>query len=147
MYNANSQIKFETLMLRSTLWNYSDAYVLVKVNITVANVTFAAEAAASIIFQKVIFQTCTRLTDSISEINKMQLDNPKGSDVGMPMYNLIEYSSNYSKHGEVYGYIIEINQFQFIMVLLLLVLCYHLKIKHTKEVQKILSSNFRKNRL
>ena len=29
-YNVNSQIKFKTTMLKSSLWNYSDTYILVK---------------------------------------------------------------------------------------------------------------------
>ena len=33
-YNTNSQIKFKTLMLRSSLCDYSDAYILVKGRIT-----------------------------------------------------------------------------------------------------------------
>ena len=37
------------------------------------------------------------LTDCISEINNTKLDNAKYIDVVMPMYNLIEYSDNYSK--------------------------------------------------
>ena len=36
-------------------------------------------------------------TDSIIEINHTQIDNAKDVDVVMPMYNLIEYSNNYSK--------------------------------------------------
>ena len=36
-YNTNSQIRFETLMLRSSLYDYSNAYILVKGTITVAN--------------------------------------------------------------------------------------------------------------
>ena len=33
----------------------------------------------------------------MSEINNTQIDNAKDIDVVMPMYNLIEYSDNYSK--------------------------------------------------
>ena len=40
------------------------------------------------------------LTDCISEINNTKLDNAKYIDVVMPMYNLIEYSDNYSKTSE-----------------------------------------------
>ena len=29
-YNTNSQIKFKASMLRSSLWDYSDAYILFK---------------------------------------------------------------------------------------------------------------------
>ena len=34
MFNANSQIKFKTSMLRSSLFDYNDAYILVKVTIS-----------------------------------------------------------------------------------------------------------------
>ena len=35
-YNVNSQIKFKTTMLKSSLCDYSDAYILVKGKITIA---------------------------------------------------------------------------------------------------------------
>ena len=35
-YNVNSQIKFKTTMLKSSLCDYSDAYILVKRTITIA---------------------------------------------------------------------------------------------------------------
>ena len=41
-YNINSQIKFKTTMLKSVLCNYSDAYILIKGNLTVANTGVAA---------------------------------------------------------------------------------------------------------
>ena len=34
-YNTNSQVKFKTSILKSSLYDYSDAYILVKVNISV----------------------------------------------------------------------------------------------------------------
>ena len=46
IYSHNKQIRFKTAMLRSSLCNYSDAYIFVKGNITVNN-TAAAGAAAS----------------------------------------------------------------------------------------------------
>ena len=45
-YNINSQITFKTTMLMSSLWNYSDAYILVKGTVTVPK-TAAAQAAAN----------------------------------------------------------------------------------------------------
>ena len=42
-------------------------------------------------------KNCAPFTDCISEINNIQIDNAKDIDVLMPMYNLIEYSNNYSK--------------------------------------------------
>ena len=44
-YNGNSQIKFKTTMLKSSLCDYSDAYILVKGTITVNNT--AAQGAAA----------------------------------------------------------------------------------------------------
>ena len=49
------------------------------------------------------------LTDCISEINNTQIDNAKYIDIVMPMYNLIEYSDNYSKtSGSLWQYCKEI---------------------------------------
>ena len=44
-YSSDKQIRFKTAMLRSSLCDYSDAYILVKGNITVTNT--AAEGAAT----------------------------------------------------------------------------------------------------
>ena len=45
----------------------------------------------------VVFKNCAPLTNCISEISNTQIDNAKDIDAVMPMYNLIEYSDNYSK--------------------------------------------------
>ena len=95
-YNVNSQIKFKTTMLKSSLCDYSDAYILVKGTISVNN-SAAAGAAANNTNKKVIFKNCAPFTNCISEINNMQIDNAKDIDIVMPMYNLIEYSDNYTK--------------------------------------------------
>ena len=95
-YNVNSQIKFKTTMLKSSLCDYSHAYILVKGTITVNN-TAAADAAASNTDKKVIFKNCALFTNCISEINNTQVDNAKDIDIVMPMYKLIEYSDNYAK--------------------------------------------------
>ena len=50
-YSHNKQIKFKTSMLRSSLCDYSDAYILVKGNIT-GNNTAAIGAAANILIKK-----------------------------------------------------------------------------------------------
>ena len=95
-YNVNSQIKFKTTMLKSSLCDNSDAYILVKGTITVNN-TAAQGAAANNTNKKVIFKNCAPFTNCISEINNTQIDNAKDIDIVMPMYNLIEYSDNYAK--------------------------------------------------
>ena len=44
-HSPNKQIKLKTSMLRSSLCDYSDAYILVKGNITVTNTAGAGAAA------------------------------------------------------------------------------------------------------
>ena len=97
-YNVNSQIKFKTTMLKSSLCDYSDAYILVKGTITIEGA--GADAAARQADERdkgVIFKNFAPFTNCISEINITQVDNAKDIDIVMPMYNLIEYSDNYAK--------------------------------------------------
>ena len=106
--SPNKQIRFKTAMLRSSLCDYSDAYILVKGNITVNN-TAADGAAANNTNKKVIFKNCAPFTNCISKINNTQIDNAEYIDIVMPMYNLIEYSDNYSKtSGSLWKYCKEI---------------------------------------
>ena len=107
-YSSNKKIRFKTSMLRSSLCDYSDAYILVKGNITVNN-TAADGAAANNTNKKVIFKNCAPFTNCISKINNTQIDNAEYIDIVMPMYNLIEYSDNYSKtSGSLWQYCKEI---------------------------------------
>ena len=48
MYNANSQTKFETTMLKSALREYSDAYIFAQGTISVTNIAAKAAAASNI---------------------------------------------------------------------------------------------------
>ena len=90
------KLSLKTTMLKSSLCDYSDAYILVKGTINVTN-TAAQGAAANNTNKKVILKNCAPFTHCISEINNMLIDNAKDIDVVMPMYNLIEYSDNYAK--------------------------------------------------
>ena len=83
-------------MLRSSLCGYSDAYILVKGNIALNN-NAGAGASANNIDKKVIFKNCAPFTNCISKINNTQIDNAEYIYIVIPMYNLIEYSDNYSK--------------------------------------------------
>ena len=97
-YNVNSQIKFKTTMLKSSLCDYSDAYIQVKGTITI-NGRGADDAAkrADERGKGVSFKDCAPFINCISEINNTQIDNAKDIDIVIPMYNLIEYSDNYAK--------------------------------------------------
>ena len=93
-YKKDNQIRFKTSMLRSSLCDYSDGYILAKRTITVAEATAAAPNNVN---QKVIFKNWAPFTNCISRINNTQVDNAHDIDVVMPMYNLVKYSDNYSK--------------------------------------------------
>ena len=98
VYNVNSQIKFETTMLKSSLCDCSDAYILVKGKITIAGAgNDAAARQADERNKGVIFKNCASFINCISEINNTQIDNAKDIDIVMPRYNLIEYNDNYVK--------------------------------------------------
>ena len=61
-------------MLKSSLCNYSDAYILLKRAITVNN-TAAADADANNTNRKVIFKNSAPFTNCISGINNTQIDS------------------------------------------------------------------------
>ena len=85
-------------MLKSSLRDYSDAYILVKGKITI---TGTGDDTAAIQTDErdegAAFKNCAPFTICISEINNTEIDNCKDIDIVMPMHNLIEYSDNYAK--------------------------------------------------
>ena len=85
-------------MLKSSLCNYSDAYILVKGAITISGAGANADARQKDERNKgVTFKNCAPFTNCKNEINNTEIDNAKDIDIVMPMYNLIEYSDNCSK--------------------------------------------------
>ena len=86
-------------MLRSSLLDYSDAYILVSETITVPNTAAAGAAAGAAANNRknIIIKNCVPFTNCIGEISNTQRDNVKDIDIVMPMYDLIEYRDNYSK--------------------------------------------------
>ena len=97
-YNVNSQNKLKNTMLKSSLCDYSDAYIPVKGEITITGAGDDAVARQADERDKgVAFKNCAPFTVYISEINNTQTDNCKDIDIVMPLYNLIEYSDNYAK--------------------------------------------------
>ena len=72
-------------MLRSDLRDYSNAYIIVKGDITVTNPNNAK------INQAVTFKNNAPFINYISKINGVQIDNAEDLDVVMPMFNLLEY--------------------------------------------------------
>ena len=67
-------------MLKSSLCDYSDPYILVKGTIALNN-TAAADANGNNTNKRVIFKNCAPFTNCISEINNTQVDNAKDIDL------------------------------------------------------------------
>ena len=85
-YSHNDEVKSLTRSIESSLWDYSDAYILVTENISVTRTIAAAgdnpiqrkqqlDAAT-----QVIFKNCARFKKCRTEINKTFVDET------MPMY-------------------------------------------------------------
>ena len=90
-------------MLRSDLFDYSDAYIVVK-----GDITFAKTNGRGIIDIRNRFLTFNNnmpFTNCMSKINNVLIDNAEDLDIVMPMYNLLEYSKNYRKTtGSLWNY-------------------------------------------
>ena len=87
--NTNSDIRFKTTMLKSSLCDYIDAYILVKgrISITGARDVIAARKADER-NKGVIFKNCAPFINCKSEINNTKIYNARDIDRVMPMYNL-----------------------------------------------------------
>ena len=102
-YSHKNPIKSLTSSLESNLCDYCDAYILVTGNITVTR-TIAADVAGADPQRKqplnaatqVIFENCAPFKDPRTEINDTFVDYADFINITMPMYNLTEYSDNYS---------------------------------------------------
>ena len=86
-YSHENPIKFLTSLLESNVCDYSDAYILVTGNITLTTNNAATQ---------VVFKNCTPFEDCRTEINETFVDYANFINIPIPMYNLIEYSDNYS---------------------------------------------------
>ena len=86
-YSHHDPIKFLTKSIESSLCDYSDAYILVtgSIRITRGNQN-----------TKVAFKNCAPFKESRTEINETFIEEVEHINIIMPMYNLIEYSDNYS---------------------------------------------------
>ena len=94
-YNVNKEIRIKTPMLRSDLCDFSDAYIVVKGDITLTKTN--GRGIIDIRNRFLAFKNNAPFTNCISKINNVLIDNAEDLDIVMPMYNLLEYSKNYSK--------------------------------------------------
>ena len=85
-YKQGDTFKFETETIKSSLRDYSDTFILVTGNIAIAanNNTDVA------------LKNFTPFSTGTTKINDVFVDEANHIYMTMPMYNLTEYSDNYS---------------------------------------------------
>ena len=85
-YDVGNEIIYNTDVLKSNFCDYNDDYILVMGDITVVGHVVTKEA----------FKNCSPFIDCITKIDGTTIDDAENLDLLMSMYNLIEYSLNYS---------------------------------------------------
>ena len=94
VYRTN---RFKTASLKSSLCNYSEAYILVKKNITFTGAgDDAAGRQADERNKGAMFKNCAPFINCKRETNNTETDNADDIDIVMSMYNLIESGDYYS---------------------------------------------------
>ena len=87
-YKPRKQIRFKTSMLRQDLCDHSDAYIVVKGDITL---TKANERTIIDIRSRFLaFKNNVPFTNCISKIDNVLTDNAEDLDIAMSMYSLLE---------------------------------------------------------
>ena len=101
-HDVGNEISYNTEVLKPNLCDYNNAYILVRSDITV----IVAPA------KQVSFKTCAPFSKCITKINGATIYGAEDLDIFMPIYNLIDYSSNYSERrwDEVHSFIQKMKQ-------------------------------------
>ena len=95
IYQTSKQIKLYISMLKLSLCDFSNKYILVKISITITVAGAGAGARHGDERNKqVTFKNCTPCTNCIRALIKTQVDNARCLDIVIPMCNLVEYSNN-----------------------------------------------------
>ena len=89
-YNENKSIRFKTRMLRSNLCDYSDAYILVKVTITVTapGVNNNANNKRGKRNRPLILKNNAPFVSCITRINGELIEDANDLDIAILVYNL-----------------------------------------------------------
>ena len=87
-------IKYETKVIKSNFCDYSHGYILVKGDIKVIGIN----ANTNVAFKN--FAPFTRHKLILTHRYDEHIDTAENLDITLPMYNLIEYSNNYSDTSE-----------------------------------------------
>ena len=90
-YSVNKNVRFNTSIVGSDLCDYSNAYIVVKATIVLQGTTDASKRNEKLALKNnALFESC------IPRINNTLIDSAEDLDIVITMYNLLEYSENYS---------------------------------------------------
>ena len=87
-YDVGDEIIYNTEVLKFNLCDYNDVYILVRVGITIVGRNLATEVAS---------KNCVPFRKGIIKIDWTTVNDAEDLDLVMSMYNLLEYSSNFSE--------------------------------------------------
>ena len=87
----SATVKCEIKVIKPHLCDYSDAYILLTGDITATDCSKNTTVA---------FKNCAQFTKCVARINDEHADSANNLDIMVAMYNLIEYSDNYSDTSE-----------------------------------------------
>ena len=107
-YNTNSKIKFKTKMLKPSLYNYGDAYILAEWIVTITGAKRAGTEVATQIAKATDqkrygsygdkeIKNFAPFTDYVRGIDDTPVDNAKDLHIVMTIYDLMEHKNKYSK--------------------------------------------------
>ena len=111
-FNSNKPTWFKTSILRNSICDYADSYIIVTANFKLIS-NFNTGNANEILQGKrlrvrnknISFKNIAPFLKCIDKINGVEIDNAEDLDIVMNMYNLIEYSNNFTKtYGSLFNF-------------------------------------------
>ena len=87
-YGVTNEIIYNTEVLKSSLCDYNDAYILLRSDIIIIIIIIIIWHGAT----KVAFKDCAPFTKCTTKIYETTIDDAENLDLAIPMYNLIEYN-------------------------------------------------------
>ena len=113
------KMKLPIILLKSNLCDYNDAYIVVKGDITI-------RAAPQ---TQVTFKNYAPFTKCITNIDETTINDAENLYLVMPIYNLIEYSSNCSQTTGILCFILSMKQLILMQILKVLMILNLLSIR------------------
>ena len=111
-FNSNKPTWFKTSILRNIICDYADSYIIVTANFKLIS-NFSTANSNEVLQGKrlrvrnknIIFKNIAPFLKCINKINGVEIDNAEDLDIVMNMYNLIEYSNNFTKtYGSLFNF-------------------------------------------